>query len=342
MLDYKIYIFLIVILILLLWFFWPEKGIYSKIKLSRKNKERILIEDALKFIFDCEYKQVECLMRNIAENLSISEDKTEELVRKLKEKDLIKINDLKSIVLTTAGKEYAIRIIRIHRVWERYLSEETGLNEHEWHKEADKKEHFLTIEKADEIASKIGNPVFDPHGDPIPNIRGEIPLMKGKPLDEWKENDHLIITHLEDEPSVIYSQLVVMGLYPGVEIMILEKDDDRVKFFGGGKEHILSLEMANSITAVATNKDFDTKKYLYLNDIPIGETVLVKQISPESRGLERRRFMDLGIIPGVKITPVLKSPGGDPIAYDVLNTEIALRKKQSKKIIVDRLIPNKF
>lgn len=49
-------------------------------------------------------------------------------------------------------------------------------------------------------------------------------------------------------------------------------------------------------------------------------------------GNVRRRLLDLGLVRGTKITPVFKSPSGDPIAYEIRNTLIALRKEDSTLI----------
>ncbi len=336
MIDIKLFILILFSLAFLIWFFLPEKGLYSIIKKSKLNKERILLEDALKYIFDCEYKDIVCHVESIAENLNISEDSTKEILDKLVKMDLVKDN-FYEILLTPQGKEYAVRIIRIHRIWERYLADETGLKEMEWHREADKIEHFITPDKANDIASKIGNPVYDPHGDPIPTEKGEIPVYKGASLTGYNEGDNLIVTHVEDEPAIIYNQLVAMGFFPGIEIFIMEKGDAGMKILVDGNERILSYKIAESITALPAKKEINHEKYDRLCDLKIGETAEIVGISPSSRGMERRRFMDLGIVPGTKITPLLVSPGGDPVAYEILDTEIAFRRKQAEKILVKKI-----
>ncbi|NIW11337.1 MAG: iron dependent repressor, partial [Gammaproteobacteria bacterium] len=67
-----------------------------------------------------------------------------------------------------------------------------------------------------------------------------------------------------------------------------------------------------------------------------GETAEVVRISPACYGLERRRFMDLGILPGTKITNEMRSPTGDPTAYRIRGAVIALRQEQAKLIFVKR------
>lgn len=59
---------------------------------------------------------------------------------------------------------------------------------------------------------------------------------------------------------------------------------------------------------------------------------LIKITSLTLEGVMRRRLLDLGFVPGAIVEVVKKSPLGDPIAYRVSQTTIALRKEESMKI----------
>lgn len=52
-------------------------------------------------------------------------------------------------------------------------------------------------------------------------------------------------------------------------------------------------------------------------------------------GTIRRRLLDLGLIKGTKIVPVLISPSKDPRAFDVRGSLIAIRKEDANKIIIE-------
>ena len=73
-----------------------------------------------------------------------------------------------------------------------------------------------------------------------------------------------------------------------------------------------------------------------LSDLALGKTAEVLRISPNCRGAERRRFMDLGILPGTQLTAELVSAGGDPTAYLIRGALIALRREQAQHIKVRR------
>ena len=69
-----------------------------------------------------------------------------------------------------------------------------------------------------------------------------------------------------------------------------------------------------------------------LNKIPVNSCYKIEKIN--CTGNDRRRFLDLGMVKGTKIKPILISPSGDPVAYEVRGTIIALRKEDSSKIEV--------
>ena len=77
---------------------------------------------------------------------------------------------------------------------------ETGLDEREWHGEADRREHTLTPDEVDRLARHLGHPRYDPHGDPIPTARGHIAPFPGIPLTDYPVGAEAEVTHLEDEP----------------------------------------------------------------------------------------------------------------------------------------------
>jgi DtxR family Mn-dependent transcriptional regulator len=235
--------------------------------------------------------------------------------------------------LTSQGRSYALRVIRVHRLWERYLADETSTTEMDWHGIAEKMEHSVTPEEADKLAAQIGNPVYDPHGDPIPSSAGDLPNKKGKPLTEMLPGEFANIIHIEDEPQAIYSQILAQGLYPGMQIRVLEVSDRRIKFEANGEECVLSPIIAKSITVGIIKLEKHVEgKFRALSVLKVGEKGTVLGISKALRGQQRRRLMDLGIVPGTEIEAQLESVTSDPVAYKVRGSVVALRKQQADKI----------
>ncbi len=70
-----------------------------------------------------------------------------------------------------------------------------------------------------------------------------------------------------------------------------------------------------------------------ISSLSVGESGVVKVLSAEEN--IKRRLIDIGLIEGTKISCVLKSPSGDPLAYLIRGAVIALRKEDTAKILVD-------
>ena len=72
-----------------------------------------------------------------------------------------------------------------------------------------------------------------------------------------------------------------------------------------------------------------------LTNLKKGETSKVAELSTSLNGAERRRLLDLGIVPGFDITYLYPSPLGEPKAFRIHNSEIALRKEQTDNIFIE-------
>lgn len=273
-------------------------------------------------------------LNSIAGNIGISGDKTSKIVDNLKSLQLVSIND-QEISLTNDGRTYALRVIRVHRLWENYLAEETGVQEIDWHDEAEEVEHYLSQEEADKLSARMGNPKFDPHGDPIPATDGTVLEKKGSLLNTIKAGDVAKIIHVEDEPKAIYSQLVAQGFYPGKELLVVEKTQNKIIIATDGDKRILTPLLASKVSVnVLPDKEFVNEKIKTLMDLKPGEVGEVLNVSPNCRGQQRRRLLDFGIVPGTKVSIHMNSPLNDPVAYLVKNTIVALRRNHANKVLI--------
>jgi DtxR family Mn-dependent transcriptional regulator len=326
----------LLVIIVFFWFLWPKNGGLALITKLVRNNKRALLEDALKFIFDCEYNKMDCNSNSVAGNLNITIDKSSHLLTRLTELELVSLNN-QSITLTDAGRSYALRIVRIHRIWERYLADQTSIAPADWHNEADRIEHLVSEEETEKIAAQMGNPVFDPHGDPIPTTEGILPKASGVLLNTLQEGEMGRIIHLEDEPKSIYEQLIVLGLYPGMQVYVTDVTEKKITFVANGEECVLTPLFAGSITIEKISTEtVQAEKHELLSALKIGEQAVVFGISQNCRGQQRRRLMDLGIIPGSQISAVMKSASGDPVGYRVMGTTIGIRKQHADYVFINR------
>ncbi len=324
----------IVILSVLLLFFYPKKGLYFFFRTYKKEHERIRIENALKYIYDCEYeKGSSCSVEAIAGNFKMSINSSINVVKELETMNLVQTSD-RGILLEPEGKKYALRIIRTHRLWEKYLAEETGATELEWHEKAEHAEHKLSAEEVEKLAERIGNPLVDPHGDPIPTADGKIRKLGGMPFPKMKNGEVGKVVHVEDEPKAIYSQLIALGIHKGMQIEVLYSSNEKIRFLANGKEAVLAPSFANNITVKKIEHGKPRVDFKSLDTLKRGELAEVIGVSEQLRGQQRRRLMDFGILPGTSIEVAIVSPFGDPTGYIVRDTTIALRKAQANKIFI--------
>lgn len=328
------------VIILGLLIFWPKKGFWYQWQELKQKRERIKIEDALKHFYECEQKQSPCSLNSLAGSLYLKRDKAVKLINLLEGSDLITL-DGEFFKLTDEGRQYALRVIRIHRLWEHYLSEQTGVPAQNWHSYAEKKEHSLDANQADDLYRQLGHPAYDPHGDPIPTIEGEIPPQSGIFLTELKKGEFAEVLHIEDEPENIYNQIKSMNINPNSQLEVLENSPDKIKIDARDNIHTLSAMLAANITVKKIDKftrlkgAFDT-----LDQLKPGEKGEVLLISQGCRGQQRRRLMDLGIVPGSIISAEMRSLPGDPTAFNIRGTLIALRRDHSSQIYIRRIKEN--
>jgi DtxR family Mn-dependent transcriptional regulator len=111
---------------------------------------------------------------SVARSLGVSNAAATDMARKLASRELINYEKYRSITLTEQGKLMALSIIRKHRLWECFLSQVFDLSIHEIHREAEMLEHQTSDFLEEKLREYLGNPQFDPHGDPIPDARGDI------------------------------------------------------------------------------------------------------------------------------------------------------------------------
>jgi DtxR family Mn-dependent transcriptional regulator len=324
---------LVVVLALLL---WPRHGIVSRLLRLSRLDERVRLEDALKHVFTCQRGGQTCSLESLAGSLSVSTARAASLLSRLAEMGLVRTGGA-GPVLTEDGTQSALRIVRTHRLWERYLADRTGIPPGEWHDHAERMEHALSDAQVDDLASRLGHPRWDPHGDPIPTSAGDIPPLRGVGLVATEPGELVEIVHLEDEPREIYDALIKDGLALGSRLEIVERTDRAVRVRAGGSEWTLDPVTARNVTVrhLAAGEPVEPARPT-LADARPGETVRVLGISATCQGTQRRRLMDLGVVRGTEITAELVSAAGDPVAYRIRGALIALRQDQAARIQVER------
>jgi DtxR family Mn-dependent transcriptional regulator len=298
--------------------------------------ERVRLEDAVKHLHDCDYRGQPASVESVAGALEVTRARAVGFVARLEALGLVRTS-AERVVLTSVGRAEALRLLRSHRLWERYLADRTGLGPAEWHDEAERLEHRLSPTKVEALASSMGHPVYDPHGDPIPTAAGKLPPRAGFAVTALRPGQAASIVHLEDEPRAVFEQLVAAGLAPGMQVQLLDASAERVRLLADGRVHALEPVIATNITVAPTEGlpepagPFET-----LADLETGDRVVVRDIAPVCQGPQRRRLLDLGLVPGTEVAVEFRGPLGEPIAYRIRGAVIALRREQAELVRIER------
>lgn len=318
---------------------WPGVGLLSRRRRVGEVAARVQREDALKHIYKLVVNGRRPTLESIAGALHLHTNRAADLVADLESRGLVTFTS-GEMQLTPSGRSSALHIIRAHRLWESYLAEATGVAETAWHGLAEDREHHLTPEQADALSAQLGHPSHDPHGDLIPLAGDALAADPGRSLNVLEVNEAGLINHIEDEPETIYAQVVAEGLRPGMVVRVLEKGPLSIRFWAEGDEHVLAPMLANNISVVPAPAGGRLEEPVCLSDLKPGDRARVVTVSRTCRGAERRRLLDLGFVPGSEVSVEWNSPTGDPTAYRVRGTVLALRREQAASIRVTPLERN--
>jgi DtxR family Mn-dependent transcriptional regulator len=316
---------------------WPRRGVVARVLRLMRMTERVRLEDALKQLHQTEEAAGTPTVETLAGALEESRGVAVRLIEQLEAQGLAR-SDAGRLSLTDAGRAYARRMVRTHRLLERYLADRTGLAPAEWHDEAERREHALSEAEAEQLSATMGHPRYDPHGDPIPTITGEMPAPRGRSLASFPAGSAVTVVHLEDEPREVFERLLALGLHPGAQLRLLPGSPSEVRFRFDGREQMLPPVVAGQIAveALPAHVPLDERALPTLADLVPGQSARVVRIAAACQGPQRRRLLDLGVVPGTMIVAEFTSPGGDPIAFQIRGALIALRRAQARLIQIDR------
>ncbi len=213
-------------------------------------------ENYLKSIFNLMDKNQQNTINTnlIAKDLNTKASSVSEMVKKLSTKNLIDYQKYKGSFLTKKGAEIAIQVIRKHRLWETFLVDKLNFKWDEVHDIAEQLEHINSTKLTNKLSEFLNHPQFDPHGDPIPNEKGEFP--KHQPLVSLKDvkiNDEVEVVKIGSNHKDLLIFLTKNNIKIGTKIKCVEKYgfDDSVKIkFKNNSTLILSKKISKNIFTI--------------------------------------------------------------------------------------------
>lgn len=179
-------------------------------------------EDYLKALYHLEMDFDSVSTNSIADYLDMKPSSVTDMLKKLAEKKFINYQKYKGTSLTKKGKLIALSIIRKHRLWETFLVVKLGFGWDQVHIIAEQLEHIKSEELIENLDNFLGNPKYDPHGDPIPNKDGEIEKMNQKLLVELKAFQKGIITGVKKGTASLLNYLDKEKVKLGDSIKVIE------------------------------------------------------------------------------------------------------------------------
>jgi DtxR family Mn-dependent transcriptional regulator len=301
-----------------------------RIRAARERRRRVAMEDALKHIYDAQHRAAPATVDSLSGALGLARGRAVDLIAAMERARLLRVTG-DGLVLTPAGRSLALQVIRAHRIWERYLTDEVGTALADVHSLAEAQEHDLSVRQVDHLDARLGHPPYDPHGDPIPTGSGDLERRDAVPLVEWPLGRLARIVHVEDEPPSVFAQILSEGLVPGIDVEPLGADGKGLHLRTSTHECWLPTVVAAGIFVHPAPVEPEAEP---LSALKPGERAVV--LALRNTGLARRRFMDLGLTPGVLVRAEMTSAFGDPVAYRVRGTLIALRREQAAQVLVRR------
>jgi DtxR family Mn-dependent transcriptional regulator len=177
----------------------------------------------------------------IAETLAHNAASVVDMIKKLSDKKLIEYNKTTGVKLSEKGNKAALQIVRKHRLWEVFLMERLGYSWGDVHDIAEQLEHVQHTELADRLDKYLGYPIYDPHGDPIPQVNGKMAKTFKTTLFEVKEKESYQVVGVKDSSNSFLQYLQKLKIGIGTKIMVAEK----IPFDGS---IIITVDNRNKIT----------------------------------------------------------------------------------------------
>ncbi|MBK6290361.1 MAG: metal-dependent transcriptional regulator [Ignavibacteria bacterium] len=163
---------------------------------------------------------------DIAAKLEVSPASVTSMIKKLDELKLVKHESYRGVTLTHAGRKVALEILRHHRLIETYLAEALGYAWDQVHEEAERLEHHISEEFEDRISKILGDPQYDPHGDPIPSKDGRIPPTTSERLADAEREESVIIRRVSSHDNSMLRLLTHHGIGIGSTLRIVSRNED--------------------------------------------------------------------------------------------------------------------
>jgi DtxR family Mn-dependent transcriptional regulator len=185
----------------------------------------------------------------IADALQTKASSVTDMIKKLCDKKFLHHTPYQGVLLSLEGKNKALQIIRKHRLWEVFLVEKLHFSWDEVHEIAEELEHIKSEKLINKLDAFLEFPAFDPHGDPIPDVNGDVKKVNKLLLSDSELNKEYRCIGVKDSSSDFLKYLDKQKIALGSTFLVKEKEvfDDTLLVEVNAKEISISHKIANNL-----------------------------------------------------------------------------------------------
>lgn len=186
----------------------------------------------------------------IAERLGVTAGSVSTMVKRMDSAGIAEHLPYRGVRLTLSGRQLALTVIRRHRLLELFLSRSLDIPWEDVHRFADALEHAASDELIELIAAKLGDPVADPHGDPIPNRLLEVDDSAQPTLADLTPGERGRVVRVSDAQPQMLRYLSEQGVAIGIDVVLVERqpfDGPCLVRLKTGAERSLGIKLARAI-----------------------------------------------------------------------------------------------
>lgn len=207
------------------WHFRLDRTKTSDEKFTNQDKKKATpnMEEYVEAVCKLEERTQPVHTSSIASHLRVSLASVTDMLKKMAKANLARYNPYYGVTLTERGKKEGLKLIRKHRLSERFLMDKAGVEWDKVHEEACRFEHVISSEVEEKFSKVLDNPKTCPHGNPIPTVSGEIVEVSSYPITDLEKEEVGTITKITNEAPKFLRYLAALGLFPGTKIKIMGK-----------------------------------------------------------------------------------------------------------------------
>lgn len=161
---------------------------------------------------------------DIARELGVSGSSVTAMLLRLQRDGLVDYVPYRGAELTPSGRTEALRLVRRHRLLETFLIRDLGFTWDEVHEEAERVEHAVSDRFTERLAVHLGQPRYDPHGDPIPRADGSMPDAPEVSLAGADVGSSFLVQRVLTQDSEALAHLALLGVAPGSVLTVVARE----------------------------------------------------------------------------------------------------------------------